>query len=317
MNDKSTIKVFISYAHNNRPYFKIFMESLQRFVKISDKYHWHIWSDESILTGSFWDDEIQERLGNADIAVLLVCDSFLASDYIKDKEFNTIVERFNHQDLLIAPLLFAPCDYRKWSLLARHQFFMPEGSRYGRPDLKDFTFADLVKFRETDGAVIPNPNIARYVKDFVHALEKAFEAHKNKACAAAGMDMDETLACEVGEPGKHINRVPHYNIGDLVGRREILRRIHQTFEQGNGIVLLDGIAGIGKTSVALAYANHPVFPGTTGGLHGFPLSAISDTTSCKVWPMRKPVSLTIPNCRKTLISPNSPNVCSPSRVIHF
>ena len=169
MEKKQNIKVFISYSHNDKAYFEVFMDTLKANMKTSTNYNYEIWDDRNIYVGSLWDNEIQNNLETSDLALLLVSDSFLASDYIKAKEFGKLIEK--HQHTLIIPILFTPCDFTHWDDLARRQFFMPQGDQYGKATQQGFTFADMVKYRETDGKLIPNPNINRYVGDLIKKIE--------------------------------------------------------------------------------------------------------------------------------------------------
>lgn len=178
MDKKNEIKVFISYAHNDQDYFDVFMEKLKDNTKTSKNYIYDIWDDTKIYVGSLWDNEIQNNLKTSDLALLLVSDSFLASDYIEAKEFSKLIKQ--NQQTLIIPILFAPCDFTQWDELARRQFFMPQGDPYSQPTQKDFTFADLVGFCSIDGKLLPNPNISRYIRDLIKMIEVSLGNHLKK-----------------------------------------------------------------------------------------------------------------------------------------
>ncbi len=259
MEKKPSIKAFVSYAHNDRPYFEVFLEGLNRFIKGSKKYNWEIWNDTNVYVGSIWDEEIQENLKRADMAILLVSDSFLASDYIEKKEFNSFLDRYYEEGVLIFPVLFAPCDFSKWSELAKRQFFMPSGSEYGRADLEVFTFADFFKLQPPGGKFILNDDIFRYLENLFDSLEHSVEKHRERIRKKHKRTKSPDIHDKKDLPN-HINKsVPFYNINDLVDRKELLHDIHNTFEQSERIALINGIGGIGKTAIALTYANHPVY----------------------------------------------------------
>ena len=94
MDKKLNIRVFISYAHKDKDYFEVFMDTLNLNMKISTKYDYKIWDDRSIHVGSLWDKEIKHKLETSDLALLLVSDNFLASDYIK--AYITIPENLDY-----------------------------------------------------------------------------------------------------------------------------------------------------------------------------------------------------------------------------
>jgi len=53
---------------------------------------------------------------------------------------------------------------------------------------------------------------------------------------------------------KYINNVPVYNFADLIGRESIISEIEYKLSN-NKFIVLSGVAGIGKTSIALAFVN--------------------------------------------------------------
>jgi len=193
------------------------------------------------------------------MAILLVSDSFLASDYIEKKEFNSFLDRYYEEGVLIFPVLFAPCDFSKWSELAKRQFFKPSGSEYDRADLAVFTFAHFFKLQPPEGNFILNEDILRYLGNLFDSLEHSVEKHRERIRKKHKRTKNPKIHDKQDLPN-HINKsVPFYNINDLVDRKELLHDIHNTFEQSGGIVLINGVGGIGKTAIALTYANHPEY----------------------------------------------------------
>ena len=92
--ERQKVKVFISYAHDDEQYFKVFIDRLEKVLKPSPDFEYQIWDDRDILVGSDWNKSIQDNLASADLAILLVSDSFLASDYIEAKEFGHLIEKY-------------------------------------------------------------------------------------------------------------------------------------------------------------------------------------------------------------------------------
>jgi tetratricopeptide (TPR) repeat protein len=50
---------------------------------------------------------------------------------------------------------------------------------------------------------------------------------------------------------------PYYNPDELIGRNETLKKISEELKTKNNVTLVNGIGGIGKTTIALAYVNTP------------------------------------------------------------
>lgn len=170
LTGRREVNVFVSYAHKDDAFFKIFKEGLKAHLNTSEKFNFGIWDDSKIHVGSFWDNEIQENLA-ADLAILCVSANFLNSNYIGQKELGVLINKF--PATLLIPVYFNHCQFIRWTELSARQFFKPGGENFGKAGVNDFAFCDLVRFSETDGGFIPNANIDRY---FVHILQKIEEA---------------------------------------------------------------------------------------------------------------------------------------------
>lgn len=168
---KPKIKVFISYAHGDSGFFEVFKKGLNSHLYTSARFDFGVWEDSKIHLGSFWDEEIQKNLGNAGVAILCVSANFLNSEYIEAKEFNALIKRF--PGTLIIPVYFNHCNINTWDELSQRQFFKPAGDKYGKATDLDFAFCDLVKFRQTDGNLIPDSNIDRYCHDLTVGIEES------------------------------------------------------------------------------------------------------------------------------------------------
>lgn len=239
MDEKLNIKVFISHAHNDHAYFEVFKDTLKQNMKTSTNYVYEIWDDRNIYVGNLWDDEIQNNLKTSNLALLLVSDSFLASDYIKAEEFGRLIEQ--HQQTLIIPIMFAPCDFTQWDDLARRQFFMPQGNQYGKATQKDFTFADLVKFCETDGKLIPNTHINRYIRDMVNNIERSLNNFIKIKKDSYNIEQSEK---------NYIVKGSRCRPDPLFGYNKNINAILKELEDRS--IAIVGISGIGKSKVVSA-----------------------------------------------------------------
>ena len=241
---KQQIKVFISYAHDDEPYFKVFAKTLKTQLKSKSNYEYVVWDDNQIHIGSLWDDEINQKIANSNLAILCISDSFLASDYIKAKEFGVLIKSF--QETMLAPFLLSPCDFNEWDELASRQFFKPKGDRYNEARNEDFTFADLVKFSKDDKTLIPNINIDRYIRDFIAKIEESLTARPPKT-------IKKISVIDKSAPNYITDNYPYFEKDNFFGREELLTQIDNKIKTLDVPLLLSGIGGMGKTAVAVAY----------------------------------------------------------------
>ncbi|MEP7283690.1 MAG: TIR domain-containing protein [Rubrivivax sp.] len=105
-------EVFVSYSHHDA-------EWCQRLF--DDYLHTtfggcRIWTDAQIRVGEAWNEEIQHRLESSTVAVLLVSEHFLASRFVMEHEFPTVLERARSAGLRIC---WVPIGITREALLAR------------------------------------------------------------------------------------------------------------------------------------------------------------------------------------------------------
>lgn len=107
--------IFISYAHADEPEapadgefrWLSYVRSFLEFLVQQDAAE--IWSDTLMLGGEDWDPEIERKLRDCDIFILLVSRYSLSSKYILDKEIVIIRERqAEKQQVQFYPLLLTP-----------------------------------------------------------------------------------------------------------------------------------------------------------------------------------------------------------------
>jgi hypothetical protein len=107
--------IFISYAHADEPEappdgefrWLSYVRSFLEFLIQQDAAE--IWSDSLMRGGEDWNPEIERKLRECDIFVLLVSRHSLSSKYIVDKEIAIIRERqAQKQDVHFYPLLLTP-----------------------------------------------------------------------------------------------------------------------------------------------------------------------------------------------------------------
>jgi formylglycine-generating enzyme required for sulfatase activity len=111
------LTLFYSYAHKDEALRKKLEEHL---VVLSRRGLIAAWHDREILAGEDWKGKIDHNLNSADIILLLVSSSFLASDYCSDIEMNRALERHDAGEARVIPIILRPCLWQE-SPLARLQ----------------------------------------------------------------------------------------------------------------------------------------------------------------------------------------------------
>jgi hypothetical protein len=104
------ISVFVSYAHDDTD----LRERLARHLSVLERHGLlTIWHDGKIVPGESWESAISERLETADIVLLLVSPSFVASEYIYSRELRRAMERHARGEAVIIPVLLRAVRYRE------------------------------------------------------------------------------------------------------------------------------------------------------------------------------------------------------------
>jgi TIR domain len=98
-------KVFLSYSHKDEKYLQEFMPYLK---SLADRWLIDAWSDKRIEPSERWHDEIRTAIDSAAVAVLLVSQDFLASDYIRDYEVPPLLRAREEEKVPVACLFLKP-----------------------------------------------------------------------------------------------------------------------------------------------------------------------------------------------------------------
>ncbi len=91
-------QIFISYSHKDRQWLERFQTALKPFVRNQS---FKIWADGQIQVGENWQSEIDQALASTKVAVLLVTEDFLASDYINDVELEHFIAQSEKKNVII------------------------------------------------------------------------------------------------------------------------------------------------------------------------------------------------------------------------
>ncbi len=147
---EETAYVFVSYAREDRRWLDpenhynlvpFLAESLRRHNAI-------FWFDKNLIGGDEFRRHIEAQIDQAQIALLIVSQNFLNSEFIERLEMPRIAERAQQGKMVVVPVLVEPCDWSDYPFLADRQM-VPSSS-----PLIDFTESDAkwarVKFQILD-----------------------------------------------------------------------------------------------------------------------------------------------------------------------
>jgi photosystem II stability/assembly factor-like uncharacterized protein len=117
------VRVFVSYAREDRRWLDpdyryslipFLMESLRRH-KVA------FWFDKELKPGDEFRRFIESQIDQSQIALLIVSQSFLNSEFIENREMPRIAERARLGQMIVVPVLVEPCDWSEYPFLADRQ----------------------------------------------------------------------------------------------------------------------------------------------------------------------------------------------------
>lgn len=101
------VRVFFSYAQRDAPFrdeLETHLSLLRRNGLIAS------WDDRQILAGESWEEASSQQVEEAELFLLLVSSSFLASEYIHSGELRTALTRHAKGLARVVPILVRPVD---------------------------------------------------------------------------------------------------------------------------------------------------------------------------------------------------------------
>lgn len=102
MPKKESLKIFISYSHEDINYKK---ELLKHLKTLELTHNVEVWHDGKILPGGNIDSEVLIQLGKSDIVLLLVSPNFLASAYCINVELSKAITKHKNEECIVIPVI--------------------------------------------------------------------------------------------------------------------------------------------------------------------------------------------------------------------
>lgn len=105
LESRKTIKIFYSYAHEDREWQKRLSRHLQVF-----KWQGHLteWDESAIKPGTSWKDVIDHHLSSSDIILLLISDHYLASQFCSTWEMEPAIAQHEAGKVRTIAILLSP-----------------------------------------------------------------------------------------------------------------------------------------------------------------------------------------------------------------
>lgn len=145
------LRIFVSYSHQDSAF--LGDDELLGYLAVLEKEQFTFWHDRRIATGESWDTRIRESIEGSDIALVLVSQNFLRSEYCQSVEIERFLELRRERGLIIYPILLSPCDWRTHEWLSSTQSLPRDGRsielHYQDPGARKQLYLDiLIELRE-------------------------------------------------------------------------------------------------------------------------------------------------------------------------
>jgi hypothetical protein len=112
-------QIFVSYSHDEYAYKD---ELIKYFRDLERNGTVEIYTDEQIVPGQEWDNEIRSALQKADIILFMVSKRFIHSRYINEVELQNAIERYNQGKVVLIPVILEQLDNEERDLLPLQKF---------------------------------------------------------------------------------------------------------------------------------------------------------------------------------------------------
>jgi hypothetical protein len=115
--------IFISYSHADEAW----KDRVEKQLRALQRFGVNAWSDRSIAGGANWEAEIRAAVDPATLAVLIVSENFLTSEFITAVEVEHLRQRASTNGLKLYPIIVSPCPGKKVTWLNALQCRPREG----------------------------------------------------------------------------------------------------------------------------------------------------------------------------------------------
>lgn len=137
------IQIFICYVHE-KDNIRMLHELLKSIATLQRHYPIVFFYDGDISAGAEWEREIKEHLDTAQIILLLISPSFLASDFCSGVEMKRALERHECGEAYVIPLILYPALWQ-YSPIAKLQVLPLNGEPISQWRSRDAAWVSVGK----------------------------------------------------------------------------------------------------------------------------------------------------------------------------
>jgi len=121
------LEVFICHHHDDDRYLED--DSLLGYLKgLENDGTASFWHDARIVTGELWDDDIKAHISTSAIALILVSQWLLNSEYVMNEEVPRFLKKREEEGMVIFPVILSACDWQSHDWLSKTQFLPERGN---------------------------------------------------------------------------------------------------------------------------------------------------------------------------------------------
>jgi hypothetical protein len=120
-------KIFISYCHKDKDWLTFVMN----YLKGLEYEDIEIWFDKKIKTGKQWNPLIDDAIQRSHIAICLISQNYLNSDFIRTREVPGILNK-QKEGMIVLPVLIENCTWKVISWIKKLQIFPDDGIPLGK-----------------------------------------------------------------------------------------------------------------------------------------------------------------------------------------
>lgn len=199
---RQPLRIFCGYAHEDRALF----EQLQKaFAVLLRQKQIVVWHYGELLPGAEWESEIERQLDTADIILLLISPSFIASDYCWSKEMQWAITRHSSGEARVLPILLKPTSGWKSTPLGKLQA-LPTGAKpITNWDKRDDALADVVN------------GLQRVIQDM--QFEESYDVREyrliSRAIISNLVDLQEVQTMAISQAEQWMDTILQAQVGKL------------------------------------------------------------------------------------------------------
>jgi ATP-dependent Clp protease ATP-binding subunit ClpA len=273
INKKDRIEIFCCYAREDQ-------ELLLTFKKHLKPLEWQglitLWSDIDINGGMEWENEIKKHLNSAQIILLFVSPDFMQSDYCYSTEMGRAMERHEHGEACVIPIILRPTLWRKAAF--RKLQVLPTNAEPVTSRIwhtPDDAFLDITEGIEKKAEEILKQISTKISQIHSEGINSESTPENSIAIKNASIWQKHELKREINEIEETTNdlkttimdqlgvdltaEVRAGNFKSFIGRNQEMERIIQILSRRNkNNPILVGKPGTGKTSIVTGLAQRLV-----------------------------------------------------------